>query len=86
MQPSNFDQSNIILNPLPGMENCDPIFAYHGVDHDGNPIFITRWKLTKNEIEQLLSGKSVYLYVWGRQFPPVSLTTENPFHDRNQSS
>jgi hypothetical protein len=86
MQPTNFDQSNIILSPPPGMENCDSIFAYHGLDSYGDPIFITKWKLTQEEIDHLLSGKGVYLYVWGHGLPPVSLTTENPFNERNQST
>lgn len=84
MEASNFDQSNITMEPPDGV-SCDevmPISAFMGENASGQRVTITCWKITKEELEELhRNGGRVWLTILGLGMPPVTLTTENPFRD-----
>lgn len=80
MVTSAFDQENIVLNPPSGMENdCESISAFIGKDVAGKDITISCWKLTKEEVEELLKTGRLWLIVSGNTMPPVALTGKNPW-------
>jgi len=73
------------FNPPAGLteEQCKPIRAYVGripgpSSIEGQPIVVTAWTPTLQEIEDLVSGKPVYLTLLAKSLPPHVLTTD--FH------
>lgn len=81
MDPTNFDQSNMIFGPPDGMteDQCRSLFAFQGSMSGGTPVVITCWKPTKDDLECINRGGRVWLYIMGDTQPPVIITTENPF-------
>lgn len=75
--PTTFPQVNVTLSRPADMtpEECDslPIFT------DGK-VCISRWEPTVDDLERLVRGAPVWLWVWsGATQPAVCVSTESPF-------
>lgn len=81
MVPTSFDESDGILDKPSNMtyEQCDPICVKHIVFQDGFPGVITCWKLTKEEVDELISTGRLWITIMGNVIPPISPTVEKPF-------
>lgn len=68
--PSN----NSVLGAPPGVsiEDCRALPITRGLV-DGKPVCISYWKPTDAEIELILRGKCVALWVWGMTHAPVAV-------------
>lgn len=81
MEPTSFEQSNVILSPPEGtdLDKCEVLSVFKGNDRDGQPVVISCWKLTKEELEELVKYGRVWLIVSGETTPPVALTAVSPW-------
>jgi hypothetical protein len=77
MLPIDFEGTNITLGKPGNMtdEQCSEVKAYRGTDNDGFPFFLTAWKLSKEDLEAVNSGRPIMLKVLGSSVPPVSMYT-----------
>lgn len=79
MKSIEFPEANTKLGPPADMtrEDCSDLHIYR----DG-VYCISCWKPTEEEIEEIQSGKPIWLYVHsGGTQTPVALQTKNPFAD-----
>lgn len=86
MIPIDFEGSNITLNKPDNMtdEQCLSIKAYKGLNNDGFPCFITCWKPSEEELEQLKQGYCVWLSVLSNSFAPASIYVSVPMPKQPQ--
>mgnify|MGYP001561571871 CR=1 FL=1 len=76
MFPSDFDQSNKVLDRPPTMtaDDCDPLNVWRGDDSEGIPVVISCWKFTKEELEIMQKTGKVWLIIRGTTMPPASIS------------
>lgn len=82
MVPTSFPQSNLVLDPPEGVsvEECAPLSCFRGqIAATKTPVIISCWKLTKEEVDELLRTGRLWLWVYGVTMPPVVLHTQSPF-------
>ena len=75
----NFKQANTVFNAPEGSNDIAPLKAFVGTSREGYPLIISKWNLSKEDIETINAGGSIYLCMYSHNLPPVLLTTENPF-------
>ena len=73
MTPVKTEYSNVTFTA----EGCRDLPATIAQRRDGGHEVETVWELTDEELEQINKDRRVYLYVMGRQMPPVLLSTES---------
>lgn len=81
MLATAFDQENCVLDAPEsmGVDQCEPLSVWQGKLLSGFEAVISCWKPTKEEIEQLQKTGRIWLIVYGKKMPPVSLQTVSPF-------
>ena len=81
MFPTDFEQSNTILDKPPDMDRqeCDALNVWRGALPNGQPVVVSCWKVTKEELAAIQATGRVYLMVWGGTMPPVALLGSDPF-------
>lgn len=81
MLPTTFKESNFTFTKPKGMtdEQCMDLPVFKGIDTDGNPVIISCWKFSKEDLEEILKTGQIYLQIAGHGMPPVRLFTESPF-------
>jgi hypothetical protein len=86
MLPIDFPEKNIIYEKPNGWtdEQCSDLSVWRGevpIDDHGNtaPTVISCWQPSKEDIEAIIAGKPIWLYITGTAQPPVSLSTDHPF-------
>ena len=77
MIPTDFEGTNIILSKPSDMtdEQCLSVKAFHGLDNDNFPFFLTAWIPNKEDLEAINAGRPIMLKVIGRQMVPVCIYT-----------
>lgn len=60
-------------------EQCMELPVFKGKDASGFPVIISRWQLSKEDLDEIQKTGAVYLVVVGEGTPPVSLHVESPF-------
>ena len=73
----DFEQSNFTWGG--GSEDVDDLRA-HLYKQDGIPVTCSCWKLTKEEIFEIVNTGIVWLHVWGAKHPPVLVMGHSPFN------
>ena len=81
MFATSFAESNAVLSRPPDMteEECDPLSVWRGVDTNGNPLVVSCWKPTAEELEEIIRTKRVWLIITGQTMPPSLLYGHSPF-------
>lgn len=77
MKPTDFNESNTVLNKPDGMtdEECGALPVFR----DGKQC-ISCWELSDDDLININQNRKVYLGILsGATQPPVYLTTESPF-------
>jgi hypothetical protein len=64
--PSDWDQSKTSCGALPATR----------MEVDGNPVIVSFWKPTADELQQLQAGGTVALWVYGTSHPVVAVGVE----------
>ena len=62
-------------------KDCDALSVWRGLTQGGQPVVISCWKLTKEELEEINKTGRVWLWVHGLTMPPVSLEVSHPFKE-----
>jgi len=85
MEPASFPEANQVFDKPDGWsrDECGAIDTFLGKDQFNRPIIVTCWKLTKDEVEELLETGRVWVYHWGTGLQPHSLTAHSPFPQEN---
>ena len=73
MRPVKAEYSNITYTA----EGCFDLPAALCKNDDGTIDVETIWELSDAELEQVKKNRRIYLYIKGRQVPPVMLSTES---------
>lgn len=86
MKASGFDEENCVLDGPPGTtsEDCEPLSVWRGRTNKGNPVVISCWKPTKQELEEINKTGRVWLMVWGETMPPVALLGNYPWEREHE--
>ena len=80
MTSTSFKESNHVLDTPKGSQiNCDALSVFVGQTDDQTPVVVSCWKLTKDEIDDLLKTGRLWCIIVGQTMPPITLTTVNPF-------
>ena len=82
MLPTTFKSANFIFKKPDGMtdEECMDLPVFMGNDWNENPVIISCWKFSKEDLKEIQKTGCIYLSIAGSGgMPPVSLFTENPF-------
>lgn len=69
--------NNMILKAPDGMVDCDTVPATLVIDETDSRI-LTFWRPSEEELKQLNENGSICLHVFGRMYPPVAITVEEP--------
>ncbi len=79
MYPTAFEGSNAVLDAPEGCPvPVGPINVCRAVNEDGIPTVITCWKLTQEDLDEIIRTKRVWLGAMGLSMPPVWLSGERP--------
>ena len=80
MYPVSFDESNGVLGEpaeIHGIEsNCQSVCFSN---HNGQPVVISCWKMTKEELEEINRTGRVWMGMFGTVAPPMWLSGTKPF-------
>lgn len=81
MVPTSFDQANIVYDKPEGMtrEECDALSCWKGQDTDGQPLVISCWKPTKEELEEINRTGRIWVFHFGHYLQPHAVSGQNPF-------
>jgi hypothetical protein len=81
MESTNFEHSNSVLGPPPGVSEDDvrSLNVWQGIAGGTQPVVISCWKPTKDELEEIARTGRVYLYVYGQTMPPVAIESKDPW-------
>lgn len=77
-EPTPSPQANLVLVKPPSLtdEERSSLPVYRSAEPQA---FISCWRPTAEDLERLLIGEPIWIWVWGSSHPPVAVTTENPF-------
>lgn len=76
--PTDFPQVNVRLGKPEGMTDaeCTPLPAHRSLQPR---CFVSCWRPTVEDLERLVRGAPIWVYVYGDGHPPLAVTTEDPF-------
>ena len=80
MYPTDFEGSNYVIDKPSDMtrDECDAINAFVGTTEDGHPIFITCFKATGEELQEINKTGRVWIWHFGNTLQPHAVTGEAP--------
>jgi hypothetical protein len=83
-----FDEDNCVLGPPPGVgeQEVHSLSVFRGVNDFGQPVVVSCWKPTAEELAEINRTGRVWLIVMGQTMPPAILEGQNPFRRVNGES
>lgn len=77
MLPIDFPGSNFTFTKPQGMtdEQCMSLRVFKGHDTEGNPVIISAWKPSYEDIKAINEGRPIWFSCRGLGMPPVSIYT-----------
>ena len=80
MMPISFEQQNALFGKPANMtdEQCMSLPVWMGHDTNGFPVIISKWKLSKEDIEDINRTGEIWLSIFSTGMPAVALQTESP--------
>lgn len=84
MKPIKFKESNKVYGAPENWDEkqhgeCSALQVFEGETPSGLNAIISVWQPTPEEVEDIKSGKPIYLHITGNGHPPVCLYTASPF-------
>ena len=81
--PASFDESNSVLSAPLGMEEkVEPLSVWLGFTDPPEyqqPVVLSCWKLTAEELAEVNRTGRVWLWIWGATMPPAVVNGTHPF-------
>lgn len=79
--PASFEESNAFLGAPEGMteEECSALSILRTIDSNDNPVVISCWKLTQDELKEINETGRVWLGIMGHTMPPAYIAGQKPF-------
>ncbi len=77
MEAVNFPEQNDVLKAGEN-EDCFDLPICRTTDGK-YPVVLSKWKLTKQELNEIKKTECIYFYVRGNTHPPITITSLNPF-------
>lgn len=79
--PASFDESNAVLGRPKGMtdDECTPLSVLITEDTAEQPVVVSCWKLTAEEMAEIQRTGRIWLGIYGQTMPPVWVVGERPF-------
>lgn len=78
MIPTSFDESNDCLGSG-DIANTEALSIYRGVVNGDQPVVISCWKMTAEELEEVKRTRRVWLLTLGETMAPATLNGIKPF-------
>lgn len=77
----SFDEANTVLDKPSDMTygQCQAASVLRAVQHNGQPVVISCWKLTQEELDEINRTGRVWLGVLGITMPPSYIAGIRPF-------
>ncbi len=82
MIPISFDESNEVLNGTTKLSEgdiCECLSILRSETTNGTLCIVSCWKLTTEELAEVIKTGRVWLTVCGSKMPPVTLSGTKPF-------
>lgn len=81
MIPTSFPEETGFLDSPPGVDadRCETLPVHVGVLPEGEPVIISCWKITVEELEEVKKTGKIWVMVWGSGTPPLAITGFSPF-------
>jgi hypothetical protein len=80
MTPIQFKEANFTFVAPPGQEDkVLPLPCFRGNNQEHQPVIVTRWQLSEEEIASVVKNGTIDLIVMGERMHPLSLHAENVF-------
>ncbi len=81
MIATSFDESNVVLGRPEGMsdDECSCLSVLRTETDGGTPVVVSCWKLTADELQEIIRTGRVWLTVCGQTMPPVTVDGKRPF-------
>jgi hypothetical protein len=78
MKPVKWPRANGVLKAggIPGVIDMHVCYTNNP---SGTPLVISCWQMSKQELQMIVKTQAVYLGVFGRQIPPMSVHGIEPF-------
>jgi len=77
MDAIHFEQANHTLKG--NGDNVSDLPCFYGKNAQDQPVIVSCFKLTKEELEKINETGVIWLHVLGSTQPPVAIDVENPF-------
>lgn len=88
MVPTGFNEENGLAEPPFGMspDECDTLSVWRGwLDNvGGTPVTVSCWKMTKEELEEVIKTGRIWLMVMGHTMLPTMVLGLSPFEDEKE--
>lgn len=72
MEMRGFKEQNTIFRGPPDMPDCKDLPVWTGT-YAGSEVVVSCWRPSDDEVARILVGEPVYLIIYGKGMPPVSL-------------
>lgn len=83
MMPAAFSEENGVLDaPLGEEDRCDSLSVWRGMTDGAQPIVVSCWKPTVEEMEEIKRTGRVWIMIWGTTMPPICPLGTSPFSPR----
>lgn len=79
-----FEESNFYFDKPADMtyDECEVLSVFAGATADRQPIVISCWKATKEELEEINKTGRVWCFHYGTGLQPHALSGTNPFKEQ----
>lgn len=80
-EAASFDESNAVLGRPQSMtdDECQALCVCRTQTEDGQPVVISCWKVTAEELAEIQRTGRIWLMLWGQTMPPAFVTGQKPF-------
>ena len=84
--PTSFEQSNNVLSVAKDMpiEGIEPLSVWQGMQPNGFPVTVSCWKLSQEELDEIIRTKRVWVIVAGLTTFPLHVQGDAPRFERNE--
>jgi len=81
MIAASFEEANKVFDKPTTMshDECESLSVLQSIDQNGNPVIVSCWKPTQEELDEITKTKRVWCIFYGTGIPPHCLSGIKPF-------